>query len=181
MQGKGYLFTSDRLGFRNWREDDIQEMIDINSDAEVMAFFPSIQDEQQTIAFIKRMQNQFHERGYCYYAVDRLDKEVFIGFIGLSWQTYQADFTPCVDIGWRLKKTEWNQGFATEGAKRCLDYAFKELEIKTVFAIAPKVNVKSIRIMEGIGMTKVSEFQHPYLQDDERLRDCVLYVGGEIG
>ena len=175
MQGKEYLFTSDRLGFRNWREDDVQEMMAINSDAEVMAYFPSMQNEQQTIAFIKRMQNQFHEKGYCYYVVDRLDSNAFIGFIGLSWQTYQADFTPCVDIGWRLKKAEWNQGFATEGASRCLVYAFNDLNIETVYAVAPKENLKSEHIMQAIGMEKLREFDHPLLEMDSRLKRCVLY------
>lgn len=180
MQGKVYLFSSERLGFRNWIEDDVQEMISINSDAEVMAYFPSIQDEHQTIAFVKRMQDQFHEKGYCYYAVDRLDNSAFIGFIGLLWQTYQSDFTPCVDIGWRLKKPEWNQGFATEGAKRCLAYAFNDLNIETVYAVAPKVNLKSAHIMQVIGMEKLGEFDHPLLPNDLRLQRCVVFRAQNI-
>ena len=151
-------------------------MIAINSDAEVMAYFPSIQDELQTRTFVQRMQNQLQEKGYCYYAVDRLDSNAFIGFIGLSWQTYQADFTPCVDIGWRLKKAEWNQGFATEGAGRCLEYAFHDLHIETVYAVAPKVNLKSEHIMEAIGMKKIGEFDHPLLPNDLRLQRCVVYT-----
>lgn len=150
-------------------------MIAINSDAEVMAYFPSIQDELQTIPFVQRMQNQLQEKGYCYYAVDRLDSKAFIGFIGLSWQTYQADFTPCVDIGWRLKKTEWNQGFAREGAGRCLAYAFHDLHIETVYAVAPKVNLKSEHIMQAIGMQRIGEFDHPLLAKDLRLQRCVVY------
>ena len=176
MHNKEYLFTSERLGFRNWLQEDVQEMIAINADAEVMAYFPSIQDPQQTIAFIERMQNQFHDMGYCYYAVDRLDNDVFIGFIGLSWQTYQAAFTPCVDIGWRLKKDAWNQGFAKEGAKRCLTNAFNELNIETVYAVAPIVNIKSEHIMHALGMKKVGEFDHPLLEMDKRLKKCVLYI-----
>lgn len=180
MQDKGYLFTSDRLGFRDWLPEDIPEMTAINADAEVMQYFPSIQDEQQTISFIKRMKNQIQERGYGYYAVDRLDKDAFIGFIGLSWQTYQADFTPCVDIGWRLKRDEWNHGFGTEGARRCLAIAFNELNIETVYAVAPKVNIKSERIMHAIGMQKVGEFDHPLLEMDSELKRCVLYVAASL-
>lgn len=180
MQRKGFVFTSQRLGFRDWEQDDVHELIAINADPEVMAYFPSIQDQPQTIAFIGRMQNQFRERGYCYFAVERLDTKAFIGFIGLSWQSYQADFTPCVDIGWRLKKAEWNQGFAKEGAKRCLTYAFNELNIETVYAVAPIINVKSEHIMQAIGMKKVREFDHPLLEKDSRLKRCVLYVATSL-
>lgn len=176
MQTKSYLFTSDRLGFRNWMPEDLPGMAAINANPDVMEYFPTIQDSTQTKEFIDRMQQQLAEKGYCYFAVDKLVDGAFIGFVGLSWQTYTADFTPCVDIGWRLKKEEWNQGFATEGAKRCLTYAFNDLGLETIYAVAPKVNVKSEHIMQTIGMQKVTEFQHPLLENDVRLRECVLYV-----
>src|SRR5688572_24415738 len=117
---KKYIFTSDRLGFRNWELTDIDEMYKINSDKKVMEFFPGVSTREQTIEFVERMKSQFDKKGYCYFAVDKLEDNRFIGFIGLSEQTYKTDFTPCVDIGWRIKSSEWNKGFATEGAKRCL-------------------------------------------------------------
>ncbi len=170
-----YLFKSDRLGFRNWLTRDLKTMTDINSDAKVMEFFPSRQSEKQTIEFIERMRKQFNEKGYCYFAVDKLENNEFIGFIGLSEQTFDADFTPCIDIGWRLKANEWNKGLATEGAKECLEYAFQHLAIEKISAIAPQINIQSERIMKNIGMKKVKVFQHPKLIGDERLQECVLY------
>ena len=59
------------------------------------------------------MQNQFAEKGFCYFAVDKLENSEFIGLICLSEQTFEADFTPCIDIGWRLASAEWNKGNAT--------------------------------------------------------------------
>lgn len=171
-----YLFTSKRLGFRNWRDEDILPMAEINADPEVMAFFPAIQSLQQTTDFVKRMQAQQASKGYCYFAVDRLDNKEFIGFIGLTDQSYEADFTPCVDIGWRLKRGAWNNGFAKEGAIRCLDYAFTDLGMKRIYAVAPRVNLRSEHIMQVIGMQKVSEFIHPRLPDHERLKQCILYA-----
>lgn len=155
--------------------DDLPEMIRINGDPEVMEYFPSLQDRQQTMEFVSRMQQQFVERGYCYFAIDILESGSFIGFIGLSWQTYKADFTPCVDIGWRLKKEVWNQGFAKEGAMRCLAYAFDDLGLKEVYAVAPEINDKSIHIMQAIGMKLADAFDHPLLLNDGRLRRCVVY------
>jgi len=91
------------------------------------------------------------------------------------YQDYEAHFTPCVDIGWRLKKSVWRRGYASEGAKACLDYAFNQLDLKTIYSVASKVNTPSIGVMQKIGMQKDSEFQHPRLMDFERIRDCELY------
>jgi len=171
-----YLFTSERLGFRNWQEADIPLLAEMNSDPVVMEFFPALQDHQQTIQFVRRMQKQYEEKGYCYFAVDRLDHNECIGFIGLCDQDYKADFTPCVDIGWRLKQTAWHNGYATEGAKRCMDYGLRELHLKKIYAVAPKVNTRSEHIMKSIGMHKVCEFNHPALHEDTRLNPCILYL-----
>lgn len=175
MTSATYLFTSERLGFRNWREDDLDDMAAINADAEVMKFFSSTRSKEQTLEFIRRMQAQFLEKGYCYFAVDRLDNSEFIGFIGISEQNFEADFTPCTDIGWRLKKSEWNQGFATEGAKRCIEFAFQQTALEKLYAVAPKINYPSELVMIKIGMRKVSEFRHSLLANDTRLQHCVLY------
>ena len=98
---KEYLFQSERLGFRNWIDSDIAKMIDISSDSDVMEFFPAIATKIQTEEFIDRMKLMCIEKGYCYFAVDQLKDESFIGFIGLCYQTYESQFTPSVDIGWR--------------------------------------------------------------------------------
>lgn len=170
-----YIFTSERLGFRNWELADIDHLFQINSDKKVMEFFPGIPTKQQTAEFIERMKNQYANKGFCYFAVEKLENQEFIGFIGLSEQTYKADFTPCIDIGWRIKSSEWNKGFATEGAKRCLNYAENNLKIEKIYSIAPKVNIKSELIMIKIGMTKLYDFEHSLLTDNERLKICVLY------
>ncbi len=170
-----YLFTSKRLGFRNWDINDIDKMHEINSDEKVMQFFPSLPSKEQTAEFIARMMHQFQNKGFCYFAVDKLENNEFIGFIGLAEQTYQADFTPCVAIGWRIKSSEWNKGFATEGAKRCLDYAINDLKLENLFSIAPKVNVKSEHIMVKIGLIKQYEFEHSLLTNNDQLRTCILY------
>jgi RimJ/RimL family protein N-acetyltransferase len=170
-----YIFQSARLGFRNWITADIDKMAQINADSTVMEFFPAVSTKQQTIDFIKRMQLQFSQKGFCYFAVDKLIEQEFIGFIGLSEQTYPAAFTPCIDIGWRISSNEWNKGFATEGAQRCLAYAFNDLKIDKVYAVAPIINTRSIHIMTKVGMVKQYEFDHPLLNDDERLRKCVLF------
>lgn len=170
-----YLFRSERLGFRNWNASDIPMMIEINQDKDVMEFFPNLIHETDTISFIQRMQTQFLEKKFCYFAVDLLSTNEFIGFIGLSEQNFESDFTPCIDIGWRLSIKYWNKAYATEGAKKCLAYGLDDLNIPKIYAIAPKINTKSEHVMKKIGMKKLGEFDHPKLANDERLQCCILY------
>lgn len=122
------------------------------------------------------MQKIQAEKGYCYFAVDTLHNNEFIGFIGLNDQYYEAPFTPCTDIGWRLKQTAWHKCYATEGAKRCLQYAFDTLQLNTVLSVAPEANGPSISVMIKAGMTKAGAFIHPALADNEQLKNCVWYI-----
>lgn len=172
---KEYIFRSTRLGFRNWMQDDVLPMSRINADPVVMEFFPGTKTMEETQAFVERMQKQFDEKGFCYFAVDRLDTGVFIGFVGISEQTFESDFTPCVDIGWRLSTEQWGNGFATEGAKRCLEYAFNELNLQTIVSVCPVVNKRSAAVMQKIGMQEIRTFDHPLLTHDAWLKNCVLY------
>lgn len=170
-----YIFTSKRLGFRNWKNSDIDLLHPINTDKEVMEFFPTIPSIKETETFIKRMQDQFTANGFCYFAVELLETSEFIGFIGLSEQTYKADFTPCVDIGWRLIKSAWNNGYATEGAKACLKYGFNILNLNEIYSISTLLNVRSQHIMKKIGMEKHSTFLHPEISNKSNLKKCVVY------
>ena len=170
-----YIFTSKRLGFRNWKTTDVHLLFDINADENVMQFFPSIQTREQTESFIDRMQNQYKEKGFCYFAVEILETNQFIGFIGLSEQKFKADFTPAIDIGWRLNPNFWHKGYATEGAKRCLEFGFHQLKLKEIIATAPTINLPSITVMQKIGMQKVKSFKHPLLKEYSELETCVLY------
>lgn len=172
---KGYLFTSARLGFRNWSSEDLASLLAINQDPEVMAFFPDLISREETESFINKMQAKCEEKEYCYFAVDELQGGSFIGFIGLSDQDFKASFTPCVDIGWRLARSAWGKGFATEGARRCLLYAFEELGMETVLSLCPTVNTRSWRVMENIGMQRLGTFKHPGLKEYSKLETCYLY------
>lgn len=171
-----YTIQTQRLGLRNWKDSDLKAMTTLNQDPKVMQYFPSMPDEAQTSDYIKRMQAQFAKTNYCYFAAEVLATQEFIGFIGLMYQEYEAAFTPCVDIGWRLKQSAWGKGYATEGAKACLEYAFKNLEIDTIYSVAPLVNIPSITVMKKIGMQLSTTFKHPKLGDFPDLETCALYV-----
>ncbi len=170
-----YIFTSQRLGFRNWTESDLPEFAKLNADKEVMQYFPATLTEQQTSDFINRLQTHYEKYGHTYFAVELLETEEFIGFIGLVYQEYASDFTPATDIGWRLKKTAWGKGFATEGAKRCLEFAFNDLNLDKVIATCTKNNTPSENVMIKTGMLKIGEFNHPKLKEYPHLEKCICY------
>ena len=171
-----YIIQTERLGLRNWKLSDLTAMAALNQDPQVMRYFPAMPDAAATQAYIKKMQAQFAKTQYCYFAAEILSTQEFIGFIGLMYQDYEAHFTPCVDIGWRLKQTAWGKGYATEGAKACLKYAFDTLQLATIYSVAPIVNTPSIGVMKKIGMTLSTTFKHPKLEDFPTLETCVLYV-----
>ncbi len=174
MKKPQYLFKSARLGFRTWSVSDIDAMSAISSDADVMRYFPYTQDHSHTRRFVHEMNAHFEEHGYCYYAVDELSTGMFIGFIGLKW--VQLDSDSFTDIGWRLSPAFWGHGFATEGAIRCLEFGLEDLGLKRIYAIAPKVNTSSIRVMKKAGMMFLREFDHPLLRGHTELQKCVLYL-----
>lgn len=170
-----FLFTSQRLGFRNWTTQDIECMSKINADPKVMEHFPSTSSYNETKAFVKRMQWLFEKVNFCYFATVELETNTFIGFIGFAIPSYEAAFMPCIDMGWRLSSDCWGKGYATEGALRCLAYGFKELKLSNIKAVAPLVNQKSIKIMEKVGMTPQLKFNHPTLKGNTELEQCVCY------
>jgi len=172
---KKYLFKSERLGFRNWLDDDLMPFAEICADPEVMAHFPKTLSVTETEALIQRCKMQYEEKGYTYYAVDLLSSSELIGFIGMAYQTYEAPFLPATDIGWRLKKTAWGNGYATEGAQRCLSYALNDLKLERIVSVCTLNNKSSERVMQKIGMTRVGTFKHPKLKDYPEHEECVWY------
>ena len=170
-----YLFTSERLGFRNWRAEDLAAFAMMNADLEVMEHFPSTLTDEESSNLIKRLQERYEEYGYTYYACELLDTIELIGFIGLVYQDYESSFCPATDIGWRLKRSAWGKGYATEGAKRCLEYAFKDLKLQKVISTCTIGNTQSERVMQKLGMIKQGEFNHPDLILFPNYQKCLWY------
>lgn len=172
---KEYLFTSKRLGFRNWTTEDVPEFVEMNADVRVMEHFPKPLTTKETFEFMERLQAHYKKFGYCYYATEILETGEFIGFIGLAFQDYTTAFTPAVDMGWRLKQSAWGKWYATEGAQQCLDFAFNALKLDKVIATCILKNVKSEQVMQKIGMVKLGEFDHPKLAAYPAYTKCVCY------
>jgi len=171
------IIETNRLILRTWEDYDLHAMLKINQDPKVMEYFPSLQDLEMTKNFIDKVNAHFENHGYSLYATVRKDTNEFIGFIGLLIADFESHFTPATEIGWRLSSTHWGKGFATEGAKAVLDYAFKELKIPEIVSFTAAGNAKSIRVMQKIGLqhNEADDFDHPKLDDESPLKRHVLY------
>jgi len=116
--------------------------------------------------------------GWGLWAVERQDSGAFIGFVGFSQPRFEAHFTPCVEIGWRLSTPSWGHGFATEGALAALSWGREHIDFprNEVVSFTAVNNLASRRVMEKIGMTRepADDFAHPTV-DDPELRAHVLY------
>ena len=172
---KDYIFTSERIGFRNWTTDDIIPFARMNANESVMEHFPQTLKTSETEALISRLSSHYDTYGYTYFAVDLLETGEFMGFIGMNYKDHESPFKPATDLGWRLKPEVWGKGLATEGAQRCIDYCFKDLKITRLVSICVLSNIASENVMKKIGMTKQGTFKHPHLNDHPEYQTCMWY------
>ena len=171
-------FETERLAFRDWKESDLNEFRIMNKDSRVMKYFTKMLTEEETDSFYNIIQDEFSKYGYGLYAVETKHNNEFIGFIGFHWANFNSKFTPCIEIGWRLKYDAWGNGFATEGAKECIKYGFGTLGFNKIYSFTSKVNHQSEKLMKKIGMEKVMEFEHPNIIEGSLLRTHILYTVG---
>jgi RimJ/RimL family protein N-acetyltransferase len=166
-----------RLWLRRWRPEDREPFAALNGDARVMEYFPGTLAREQSDALASRIESQLAQRGYGLWAVEVPGATAFAGFIGLSVPAFDAPFTPCVEIGWRLAAEHWGRGYAPEGARAVLDLAFADLGLAEVVSFTAAGNARSRRVMEKIGMVTraADDFDHPLVPAGHWLRRHVLY------
>jgi RimJ/RimL family protein N-acetyltransferase len=173
-----YLETL-RLQLRDWEETDLEPFVRLNADEQVMKYFPKTLSAEETAAFYQSIIAEFKECGFGLYAVEVKESQQFIGFIGFKRATFEADFTPCIEIGWRLKREAWGSGYATEGAAACLQYGFNHLGFHDVYSFTADVNHPSKNVMIKLGMRFIKMFHHPRVEKDSPLSAHVLFHTGK--
>jgi RimJ/RimL family protein N-acetyltransferase len=169
--------TTARLRLRGWRETDRDALAAMNGDPAVMEHFPAALDRAGSDAMLKGMRDQWQVEGFGLWAIERLDNGAFLGFAGLSRPNFEAQFTPAVEVGWRLARQAWGHGYATESAREALRFGFETLRLDEIVSFTVPANVRSRAVMERLGMTRhpVDDFDHPGLPAGHRLRGHVLY------
>jgi RimJ/RimL family protein N-acetyltransferase len=171
------VIRTERIALRRWREEDREPFARLNADPRAMEFQPSVLSREQSDRFVDYIETQFLENGFTLYATELQQQQRFIGFIGIHLPRFEAAFTPCVEIGWRLAPDVWGQGLATEGGLAVVRHSFEVLDLDELVSFTARINTKSQRVMQKIGMSRdpAEDFDHPKLPVGHPLRHHVLY------
>ena len=165
-----------RLRLRQWRDADFAPFAVLNADPQVMAHFPAPLDKAESDALAARCRDLIAAQGWGFFATETKAGGEFIGFVGLNRPTAELPFSPCVEIGWRLARPFWQQGYASEAAGAALAFAFDHLAQDEVVAFTSLGNRRSQAVMETLGMSRAADsFQHPALPVGHALREHCLY------
>ncbi|MDT6988399.1 GNAT family N-acetyltransferase [Streptomyces lusitanus] len=170
-----YELHTDRLTLRGWRDSDLEPWAAMNADPEVRKHLGDLLTREQTDASVARFQAEFEQRGYGWWAVEVRATGEFIGFAGLDRVDDGMPFSG-VEIGWRLARTAWGKGYATEAALAVLAYGFDTLELSEILAVTTSTNMRSQAVMRRIGMTRdpADDFEDPEAPEGP-LRPNVLF------
>ncbi len=169
--------TTERLLLRPWRHDDLAPFAALNADAEVMRHFPACMSREESDLLAGRIRQHFDTHGFGQWVVERREDGAFIGVLGLLQVSFDAPFTPAVEIGWRFNRAYWRQGYALEAARAALAFAFGQLKLDEVVAFTVPANLPSQGLMLRLGMQRdaAGDFEHPRLPEGHPLRQHVLY------
>lgn len=160
---------------RQWRDADLPAFTQMNADAAVMEYFLRRLTAEESAAFLHRIRGAIERDGWGLWAVD-VDGQL-AGFTGLSRPTFAAHFTPCVEIGWRLRREFWGRGIAYAAARLAEQFAFSRLGLAELVSFTATLNLRSRRLMERLGLQHDAkdDFRHPHLPDNHPLQPHVLY------
>ena len=166
-----------RVLLRHWWDSDLDAWAEMNADPQVMGHFPSTLNREEAQATAERIPAHLDETGWGLWALEVPGRIDFAGFVGLAEPTFEAHFTPAIEVGWRLSRDAWGHGYASAGARLAVAYAYEELGWDEVVSFTAEGNVRSRAVMERIGMSRDprDDFDHPRLEPGSRLRCHVLY------
>ena len=174
-----HVIETSRLRLRQWREADKASFAAMSADPEVMYYFPSTLDAEASAQLIERFAERITVNGWGFWAAELKSSGECIGLIGLHLQDAESGIphAPLVEIGWRIARSHWRQGYAEEGARAALRFAFDTLGLDRVYAFTAVVNEPSCRLMTKLGMRNImQDFDHPKLAQGHRLERHYLYM-----
>jgi RimJ/RimL family protein N-acetyltransferase len=169
--------TTSRLKLRQWRDADLAPFAALNADPEVMRYFPATMTLEQSDEFAGYVYDTIARQGWGLWAVEVTDGPPFVGFVGLNRVSFEEHFTPAVEVGWRLARPFWGNGYATEAGAAAVAFGFEQLDLPEIVSFTSTINELSIRVMRRLGMRHdaAGDFDHPRVAEGSPLRRHVLY------
>ncbi len=167
--GPGDELLTSRLRLRRWQPEDQPLMAAINRDSEVTRYLNRPVDDRSVDAFYGVVIDHWGQHGFGFYALERRQPEAagrFIGFVGVAYPTFLAEVADRPELGWRLARDAWGQGFATEAAVAVRDDAFARLRLPELISIIHPKNARSHRLASKLGMTIDRQVHNPVLDRD---------------
>ena len=164
-----------RLRLRPWREADLAPLAALNADPAAMRHFAAPMTRAESDAWAGRLQAHIDAHGWGFWCVERRAAPGCIGAVGLMHIPWQAEFTPAVEIGWRIARAQQRRGFAEEAARLALAAGFGPIGLAEVVAFTVPANEPSWRLMQRLGMRPDGGFAHPRLPQGHPLRPHLLY------
>ena len=175
MPASDGVIATARLILRPWRDDDLAPFAEQNADPVTMRFLGGPMSRADSDAYAERARMHWRDHGFGKFAVEAPGIAPFIGAVGLSHVRIEAPFTPAVEIAWRLHKSWWGQGFATEAARAALRDGFDRAGLTEIVAMTALLNLPSQRVMRRLGMTRSIAFGYPRYPESYPLRNHILY------
>jgi RimJ/RimL family protein N-acetyltransferase len=164
-----------RLVMRRWQDGDREPFAALNADPHTMRFFPGTLDRAASDAMIDRLEERFEAQGFGLWALELAHTGQFIGFTGLNPMPDDVPGAGGMEVGWRLARTAWHHGYATEAARAALDVAFGSLGMAEIYSMTAVLNEPSQAVMRRLGLTEFERWDHPRIPEGSPLRPSVTY------
>lgn len=173
---RGPEIQTHRLWLRRWKTSDLKPFAGVNADMEVMQYMPSILTERETAEMIARIEHHFKDHGFGLWAIEHATGH-FVGFAGLSVVSFEAPFTPAVEVSWRLAREHWGNGYATEATRAVMRFGFQTADLDEIVFSAVHNDTRSTSVVERLGMSRdpAGDFDHPEEPEGSPLRRHVLF------
>jgi RimJ/RimL family protein N-acetyltransferase len=166
---------TDRLLMRRWTEADREPFAALNGDPLTLRFFPTTFSRAESDALIDRIEARFDEHGFGLWALEVAATREFIGFTGLSPMPDDVPGAGGMEVGWRLARSAWHQGYATEAARKALSVAFDGVGLTEIWSMTAVLNEPSQAVMRRLGLSEVARFSHPRVPAGHPLQPHVTY------
>jgi RimJ/RimL family protein N-acetyltransferase len=171
------VLETERLLLRPYCDDDLGGLAALCADPVVMDHFPQTLDRASSERLAERIKAHFELHGFGPWSVEIKDTHMYAGFVGLMVPAFEAHFTPCVEVGWRLARKYWGRGYATEAARVSLAFGFETMGCDEIVSMTVPGNFRSRAVMARLAMARDpdGDFDHPTVAEGHPLRRHVLY------